>query len=357
MKPSEKTSYKTKTTSKRHFARILPAHERNKFQRSLGNGQRRKSGRTSQQTSNNKHPTGGPACLGDQPRTNRPRWLRRSLLQHQFEKSSRFVGCRGRTPGLSYCSVVGTARPLEVSERSEHRLRTNMKGQGLRCLSVASPWHPQAGAGKTHTTQHTKTTRVSGVGQALVHPLVQALVHPRTPSSAVFQTSVLSAFAVFDFGAVSPKYQLQPFSAVHRDGRHSTFSGDHGNCMTMIAARDAIFCGSCGILTAHDERVYPLPTTSMKHDATAATKGDLNLLRKEIDQKIDQKVDQQSAMLRQDMKELKEDLVHRFELAVEIIKHDLFGATFDRMSVLQNKNEEYGRRIQRLENLAGVSAM
>ena len=65
--------------------------------------------------------------------------------------SSRFVesvrGVLGRSPGLSCCSEVGTARPSEAGERSELPLDTNLKGRGLRCLSRASPWHPQAGAG------------------------------------------------------------------------------------------------------------------------------------------------------------------------------------------------------------------
>lgn len=98
----------------------------------------------------------------------------------------------------------------------------------------------------------------------------------------------------------------------------------------------------------------------MKHDAVAATRADLNLLRteilSEIDDKIDQTFDRHFAMLRKEMSDWKDDLVGRYKLTEEAMRHDLLGANRDQFSLFKNTDDDHESRIRRLEKFNGLIA-
>lgn len=77
----------------------------------------------------------------------------------------------------------------------------------------------------------------------------------------------------------------------------------------------------------------------MTYDSRPATKGDVDLLRQEFEQKLDT---------------VKEEIMRHFDVVVETIRHDLLGANRDDIELLKDGRTDHERRIRRLERSTGI---
>lgn len=95
-----------------------------------------------------------------------------------------------------------------------------------------------------------------------------------------------------------------------------------------------------------------------------ATKADLQILRKEMatttqlaktDANIELILDalknvyESEQTLREDMKNWKDELKEHFEVIAEDLRHDLIGTHKDKISALEDRTTDHGRRIRHLE--------
>jgi hypothetical protein len=77
-----------------------------------------------------------------------------------------------------------------------------------------------------------------------------------------------------------------------------------------------------------------------------ATKRDITIVRKEIHDSATQ--------LRSEMKEMKDEILHHFDVAVENIEDSLRGANADEISLLKTNLDLHEERIGMLEQHAGL---
>ncbi len=119
-----------------------------------------------------------------------------SMTSESDRSSSRFVGCRGDSPGLS--AVASQSERRGFVSASEQLPRTAER-PGVARPCRASPWHPQAGVGKQHTTQHTKQAGCTGPDRCPdtcpVHPSARCRSnrHDR-PTTKVQYTGAIGQF-------------------------------------------------------------------------------------------------------------------------------------------------------------------
>lgn len=106
-----------------------------------------------------------------------------SMTSDSDRSSSRFVGCRGDSPGLS--AVAERRGFVSVSEQFPR----TAERPGVATPQRSKPLAPPSWGGKnTYNTTHKNNEGVRG-RTCPVHPLAQSLVHPRTPSNIVSQDS------------------------------------------------------------------------------------------------------------------------------------------------------------------------
>ncbi|TXT29812.1 MAG: hypothetical protein FD138_2378 [Planctomycetota bacterium] len=108
-----------------------------------------------------------------------------SMTSDSDRSSSRFVGCRGDSPGLS--AVAERRGFVSVSEQFPR----TAERPGVAMPPPSKPLAPPSWGGETtYKTTHKNNEGVRGRTRP-EHPLVQSLVHPRTPSNTVSQVSFL----------------------------------------------------------------------------------------------------------------------------------------------------------------------
>ena len=128
-----------------------------------------------------------------------------SMTSKSDRSSSRFVGCRGDSPGLSAVASMSERRGFVSA--SEQLPRTAER-PGVARLGRASPWHPQAGAGKQLKKQRTKQVGCTGPDSCPdtcpVHPSAGSL---RRAEPALFQF-VVSVVCFANFSMVPVFWQM-----------------------------------------------------------------------------------------------------------------------------------------------------
>ena len=90
-----------------------------------------------------------------------------------------------------------------------------------------------------------------------------------------------------------------------------------------------------------------------------ATKGDIVRLEKKVGgdvSRLEKKVGGDIARLEKKMDDQKDEILHEFRLAVEIIRHDLQGANHDAIEQLKDNDKKLDRRVTRLEQSTGLVA-
>lgn len=85
-----------------------------------------------------------------------------------------------------------------------------------------------------------------------------------------------------------------------------------------------------------------------------ATQHDLDAWGGELTRRVDgvelrvEKIEKTMAT-KDDLRQLKEEIFHHFDAAVEEIHHDLAGANKDEISFIANKQDDHEHRLRRIE--------
>ena len=97
----------------------------------------------------------------------------------------------------------------------------------------------------------------------------------------------------------------------------------------------------------------------MKSDKDSATKGDISRLKKKVGgdfARLEKKVGDDISRLEKKIDVQKEEMLHEFKLAVEIIRYDLQGANHDAIEQLKDNDKKLDGRVKRLERSVGLAA-
>lgn len=86
-----------------------------------------------------------------------------------------------------------------------------------------------------------------------------------------------------------------------------------------------------------------------------ATKGDIEQAREDIHLDIENAVQASEKRVLQGVHQSKEEIIHEFRAAIETIHRDLAGANKDEISLIKDKQKDHTKRIDRLEQQAGLA--
>lgn len=97
-----------------------------------------------------------------------------------------------------------------------------------------------------------------------------------------------------------------------------------------------------------------------------ATKGDIEQVREDVhldvelavqasEKRVNAHTDQKIAEARQEISQSKEEILHEFRAAVELIRSDLAGANKDEISLIKDQQRNHTKRITRLEQRTSLA--